>query len=51
MLANFQDWLKKPFSSDMDALHWALFYGLLIVIEVAWGFVLRAIRGPLSIVD
>jgi len=27
---------KQPFSADMDALHWFLFLGLLIVISFAW---------------
>ena len=44
MLNAFQEWLKKPFSSDQDALHWFLFFGLIIAISVLWGFVLKAIR-------
>jgi len=27
---------KQPFSADMDALHWFLFLGLVIVIAFAW---------------
>jgi hypothetical protein len=37
----FGNWLKKPFSADMDAFHWFLFFGLLILISVGWTFVLR----------
>jgi hypothetical protein len=44
MLASFQSWLKQPFKADMDALHWALFYGLILVIAASWGLVLSAIR-------
>jgi hypothetical protein len=42
---NFTNWLGKPFSIDMDAFHWFLFWGLLIVIAIAWGFVLRHVYG------
>jgi len=37
----FKNWLAKPFSTDMDAFHWFLFFGLLIVISVGWTFILR----------
>ncbi len=43
MLQTFQDWLAKPFSSDMNAWHWFLFFGLIMVISVAWGMILRHI--------
>ena len=33
-------WIKKPFSSDMDAMHWFLFFGLIIVISFLWSRVL-----------
>lgn len=36
----FKAWLKKPFSTDMDALHWFLFFGLFIAISIGWSFVL-----------
>lgn len=32
----FTNWLKQPFSTDMDATHWFLFLGLVIVIGFAW---------------
>jgi hypothetical protein len=41
MWANFTAWLAKPFSTDMDAFHWLIFFGLLIAISVIWGFILR----------
>lgn len=43
MLANFQAWLAKPFSTDQDVLHWFLFFGLLIVISITWGLILRTL--------
>jgi hypothetical protein len=43
MLGTFQDWLAKPFSADMNAWHWFLFFGLIVVISVAWGMILRHI--------
>jgi len=37
----FKNWLGKPFQVDMDAFHWFLFFGLIIVISVLWSFVLK----------
>lgn len=45
MLQDFKSWVASPFSSDMDALHWFYFFGLLIAISVLWSFVLRELRG------
>jgi hypothetical protein len=44
MLNSFKDWLARPFSTDMDALHWFLFYGLIIAIAVIWHFIDKQIR-------
>lgn len=41
MWTSFKDWLNKPFDADMDALHWFLFFGLIIIISIAWGMILR----------
>lgn len=40
MLDNFQAWIARPFSSDMDVWHWFLFFGLLIVISAVWHMIL-----------
>lgn len=40
---DFKTWINKPFATDMDALHWFYFWGLIIFIAVAWGFILRHI--------
>lgn len=42
-MESFKAYLRQPFSADMDALHWFLFFGLLIAISVLWGFALRAV--------
>lgn len=39
----FKAWLRQPFSADMDAGHWFLFFGLLIAISILWGFALRTV--------
>lgn len=44
MLQRFKNWWAKPFNSDMDATGWFLFFGLLIVISVLWGLVIREIK-------
>lgn len=44
MWQEFKSWAAAPYQDDMDALHWFYFFGLLIVIAAAWGFILREIR-------
>lgn len=44
MLDDLKAWAGKPFSADMDALHWFLFLGLLIAMSVLWGLILSSIR-------
>lgn len=45
----FRDFWAKPFSADMDPIHWFLFIGMLLVIVVLWNVILRllleAVRG------
>lgn len=36
-------WFDKPFSEDMSATKWFLFFGLLIVISALWALVLREV--------
>lgn len=42
-MQRFYDWMRQPFSADMDAFHWFLFFGLLIAISILWGFALRTV--------
>jgi hypothetical protein len=44
MLDSFKRWWDKPYSDDMSASGWFLFFGLLIVISVAWALVLRELK-------
>ncbi|MEB2597933.1 MULTISPECIES: hypothetical protein [Bacillati] len=44
----FKSWLRQPFSADMDAIHWFLFFGLLIAISILWGFALRTVSNITS---
>jgi hypothetical protein len=41
---DFRDWLRQPFSADMSAVQWFLFWGLLIVIAYLWAVVLGHIK-------
>lgn len=43
IMDSFKTWLRQPFSEDMDAFHWFLFFGLIIAISIAWGFALRTV--------
>lgn len=44
MIDDFKNWLSRPFSSDMDALHWFYFFGLILVVGFAWGMILKHIE-------
>lgn len=39
----FKQWFNQPFNVQMSALHWFYFFGLVIFISAAWGFILRHI--------
>jgi hypothetical protein len=41
---SFKQWLRQPYSTDMDAFHWFLFFGLMIAISILWGMSLRALQ-------
>lgn len=38
----FKAWLARPFDADMSAFQWFLFWGLLIIIAVAWKLILSS---------
>lgn len=48
MLARFSEWTKEPFRTDMDAFHWFLFFGLLILIMALWRFILAHLKGAVA---
>ena len=43
IITEMHDWSKKPYQSDMSALHWALFIGLLMVAVILWRQVIHFI--------
>jgi hypothetical protein len=47
MWSTLKSWLKAPYSSDMDALHWFYFLGLFLVLLALWSLVLRTIKEAL----
>lgn len=44
MLENFKDWFARPFAADQSVTGWFLFLGLLIVITIIWGMILRTLE-------
>ena len=44
MISSLKAWWNKPYSDDMSAPQWFAFFGLIIVISVLWGLLLREIR-------
>ena len=37
----FKTWANRPFTTDMDAVHWFYFFGLIIMISLVWGLIMR----------
>lgn len=37
------DWVKQPFSVQMDAINWVLFLGFVIIVSFFWTRVLKHI--------
>ena len=44
LIPRFAAWMKKPFSGDMDATHWFLFFGLMLAITFLWSRILHYIN-------
>jgi hypothetical protein len=44
MWTGIKSWLGQPYSDDMDALHWFIFFGFLIVLSILWGIVLANLK-------
>ena len=44
LYTDFKAWLGRPFDPTMNALHWFLFFGLLICISAAWGIILSHMK-------
>jgi len=40
----FKDFWQRPFDANGSAVRWFLFFGLLIVIAMAWGQIIRFIE-------
>jgi hypothetical protein len=47
VIENLNGWIKQPFNSSMGAGGWFLFFGLIAAISVAWGIILKDLRGDL----
>lgn len=41
MITSFKEWWAKPFDSQGDVLNWFLFIGLILVLILLWGRVIR----------
>lgn len=48
MLETLKTWANEPFKTNMDAVHWFMFMGMLIFIMVLWRFILAHLRGVLT---
>ena len=41
-LAQLKAFIAQPFSANMNATQWFLFYGLLVIIALMWHMIIRA---------
>jgi hypothetical protein len=48
MWDNFKAWANQPFSSDMDAKGWFLFFGFVVCLSIAWGMIFRHLNDALD---
>jgi hypothetical protein len=42
-VAQFQAWLKQPFTPTMSAAQWAAFMGLILIAVIFWRMVISAL--------
>lgn len=47
VIDNLRGWAKQPFTSSMTVGGWFLFFGLIVAISVAWGIILKDLRGEI----
>ena len=40
-------WAAKPFTEDMDLVHWFLIVGLVLVSVVLWNLILHDVKGAI----
>lgn len=43
VVSSFTNWVKRPYSDEMDVIGWVLFIGLLILILAGWRLVINKI--------
>lgn len=44
LLTRLFAWVRRPFSTDMDAMHWFLFFGLVLCISFLWSRILHFVN-------
>ena len=44
MIDHLTAWLRQPYSEDMTAGGWFLFFGMFIVMAVAWSLILKSLK-------
>ncbi len=49
LIPRIQGWLKRPFSGDMDAAHWFLFFGLILCVSFLWSRILYYVNKGLEV--
>lgn len=44
MLDDLRAWYARPFSTDMNALQWFLFFGFILALAASWKIILNHIE-------
>lgn len=48
LLTRIGSWAKQPFTTQMDATNWALFFAFAVTVAVAWYHVMRHITSSIA---
>lgn len=49
VISRFSAWLRRPFSGDMDAVHWFLFLGLILIAVFLWSRIMHYINKGIEV--
>lgn len=49
LITRITAWLRAPFAANMDATHWFLFFGLILVIVFMWSRILHYVNKGIEV--
>lgn len=48
-IERFAAWMRRPFSGDMDAVHWFLFLGLILIAVFLWSRIMHYVNKGIEV--